>query len=217
MTHCREKTILHSAVPIGCVLIAGLLSSACTSGRPVHYYALNVPPVAAVAAKPDGPVLVVGRIDTPEALQDGRIRYRSGPNEVGSYEYHRWTERPAMMVRELLVRKLRASGKYHQVQEASSTASGDYLIRGKLHEFSEIDNPGIQTRVSLQLEVLDRKSGLVIWDRHFDRDEPVSGKAIQEVVVSLDHNLQQVTSDAAAAIGTFLSTRSGEGSAALVK
>ena len=28
-------------------------------------------------------VLVVGRIATPEALQDGRIRYRSGSNEVG--------------------------------------------------------------------------------------------------------------------------------------
>jgi cholesterol transport system auxiliary component len=157
-----------------------------------------------VNAKPDGLVLMVGRIVTPEALEDGRIRYRSGSNEVGSYEYHRWTGRPGVMVRDLLVQTLRSSGKYRQVQEASSAAGGDYLIRGKLDEFSEIDDPGIQTRVSLQVEVVDRKTGLVVWDRHYNRDEPVNGKAMKDVVTSLDHNLQQVITDAASGIAAFL-------------
>ena len=34
-----------------------------------------------------------------------------------------------------LVRALRASGKYRRVMEASSSAVGDYLLRGKLYEF----------------------------------------------------------------------------------
>ena len=98
-------------------------------------------------------------------MEDGRIRYRSGSNEAGAYEYHRWTERPDAMVRDMLVQTLRASGHYRQVQETSVGAAVDYRIRGKLYEFSEVDQPGIQTRISLQLEVVSGKTGLVVWSR----------------------------------------------------
>jgi hypothetical protein len=81
------------------------------------------------------------------------------------------------------------------------------LIRGKLFDFSEIDDPGMTTRVSLQLELLDRKTSLVLWDRHYKRDEPVNGHAMKDVVGSLDHNLQQVISDSASDIESFLSNR----------
>jgi ABC-type uncharacterized transport system auxiliary subunit len=177
-------------------------------GRPIHYYAIDHPAVPEAAAKADGRGLLVGRITTPEALQDSRIRYRTPGSEVGAYEYHRWTERPGVMVQDLLLEALRASGKYRQVQEASSTAQGEYLIRGKLYEFSEIDGePRIQTRVSLNLELLDRRSGLLIWDRHYNREEPVNGKNMKEVVLSMEHNLQQVIADAVSGIDAFLSSR----------
>jgi len=192
-------------------LAAGLLIltllSACGKEHPIHYYAINRPPVTEAPAKANGPVLLVGRIVTPEPLQDVRIRYRSGGNEAGAYEYHRWTERPDAMVRDLLVQRLRATGHYAHVQETPGSAVGDYLIRGKLYEFSEVDNPGIQTRVSLQLEVVSRKTGLVVWSRTFNRNQPVQGKTINDVVSSLDHNLQQVIADSASAIDTFLSSQ----------
>jgi ABC-type uncharacterized transport system auxiliary subunit len=145
-------------------------------------------------------VLLIGRITATEALQDARIRYRSGSNEVGAYEYHRWTDHPAAMVQDLLLQTLRASGKFRQVEEASSSASGDYLIRGRLHELAEVDDPGIRSRVSLQLEMTDRKTGAIVWEHHFNRDEPVDGKMMKEVVLSMEHNLQQVIADAASAI-----------------
>lgn len=197
----------RSASLTGIVLIVSLLSSGCVGGRPIHYYAISDLPVTAAAAKPDGLVLLVGRIATPEALADGRIHYRSGSHEVGSYEYHRWTERPGLMVRDLLLQTLRASGQYRQVQEAASSALGDYLIRGKLFDFSEIDEPGVESRVSLQLELVDRKTGLVVWHHHYQRDEPVNGKTMKDVVASLDRNLRQVVTDAASGIGGFLSNR----------
>jgi cholesterol transport system auxiliary component len=191
----------------GLIALVCIMSAACVGGRPIHYYTINPPAAETAAPRPEGPALLIGRISTPEALQDGRIRYRSGSNEVGAYEYHRWTERPAAMVQDLLLQTLQASGKYRQVQEASSAAAGDYVVRGKLYEFEEIDNPGIRTRVSLRLELLDRKTGMVVWNRRYDRDEPVEGKTIQEVVLSLERNLQQVIADAASGIGVFLSNR----------
>jgi cholesterol transport system auxiliary component len=184
-----------------------LLFAACVAGRPIHYYAISHPVTPLSAARPDGVVLLVGRIATPEPLEDGRIRYRSGANEAGAYEYHRWTERPAVIVRDLLFETLRASGNYRQVQEASSATAGDYIVRGTLSEFSEVDDPGIQTRVSLRLELVDRKTGLVVWDRRFDRDEPVSGKTMKEVVASLDRNLHQVVTEASSGIEGALTRR----------
>jgi len=185
-------------------------------GRPIHYYTINHPAIAVAAPKPDGPVLVIGRITTPEALQDGRIRYRVGSNEVGAYEYHRWTERPSAMVQDLLLQALRASGRCRQVLEASSTAEGDYRVRGRLREFAEIDDPGIQTRVSLRLELVDRKTGAVIWDRDYNRDAPVDGKTMNAVVLSMEQNLHVVIGEAASAIAAAAADRANGKSAPAV-
>src|SRR5258708_35121492 len=108
-----------------CLLMAaGLIAPGCVSTKPVHYYAIapDLPP--ANPGKPDGLIILVGGIGTPEALQDGRIRYRSGSNEVGGYEYHRWTERPGTMVRTALLRGLRATGNYQRVLESGSAVAG---------------------------------------------------------------------------------------------
>ena len=186
------------------VLVGGLVGAGCVATKPVHYYNIDPALPPANQGKADGLILLVGNIATPEALQDGRIRYRSGSNEAGAYEYHRWTERPGAMVRNSLVRALRASGKYQRVLEASSAAEGDYLVRGKLFEFGEVDNASIQTRISLHVELVDRKTNRNVWDRRVERVEPVGSRSVAEVVQSLDRNLQQVVSEAAAEIDKFL-------------
>jgi len=184
-----------------CLAIAG---ASCVATRPVHYYTIQPASPPANQGKPDGLILLVGNIATPETLQDGRIRYRNGSNAAGAYEYHRWTEQPGSMVRNSLVRVLRASGKYQRVLESSSSADGDYLVRGKLYEFGEVDNASIQTKVSLQVELVDRKTNRNVWDRVVEREEPVSSKSVADEVQSLDRNLQHVVGETAAEIDKFL-------------
>jgi cholesterol transport system auxiliary component len=187
---------------VGCVA-----DSACVSTRPVHYYALQAPPPPANQSKPDGLILLVGNIATPEVLQDSRIRYRAGDNEAGTYEYHRWTERPGLMLRNALTRALRDSGKYRRVLEAGSSMEGDYLLRGKLDEFDEVDQASIQTKISLRVELADRKTNQSVWDYTAERQEPVSGKSVAEVVQSFDRNLQHVVSEIAGELDKYLATR----------
>jgi len=199
---------MRSPLTLSLAIASALLGASCVSSRPVHYYTLQ--PVAPPAApgKLNGLVLVVGPLVTPETLQDGRIRYRSGANEAGAYEYHRWTERPGEMVRNALLRSLRASGKYRRVIEAGSAASGDYLLHGKLLEFDEVDNNGaIVTRISLQVELVDRKTSRNVWDRIVEHEEPVGAKSVPDVVQSLDRNLQRVVGEAVTAIDRFLAER----------
>jgi ABC-type uncharacterized transport system auxiliary subunit len=190
------------------VIIAGsLAATACVSTAPVHYYTLEAPSPPANPGKPDGLVLLVGNIETPEPLQDGRIRYRVGPNGAGAYEYHRWTERPGTMVRDALLRALRSSGKYRRVLESGSSIDGDYLLRGKLDEFDEVDHTSIQTRISLHVELVDRKTNQIVWDHTAEREDPVSGKSVPEVVQSLDRNLRNVVNEIAAEVDKFLAAR----------
>jgi ABC-type uncharacterized transport system auxiliary subunit len=191
-------------IPLWATALAALAATSCVATRPVHYYTLAPAAAMTNAAKPDGATLLVGLIAAPEPLQDARIHYRSGSNETGAYEYQRWTERPGAMVRDALVRALRSSGKYQRVLEASSAAVGDYLVRGKLYEFAEVDNPAIHTQITLHLELVDKKTNRSVWDRMFEREEPAGGREIQDVVHSMDGNLQQVVTGAAAEIGRFL-------------
>jgi len=197
---------VNSKIPLCLTAITALLAGGCATTRPMHYYTLEPASAPATRSKPDGLTILVGIIVTPESLQDGRIRYRAGANETGAYEYHRWTERPGAMVRNALVHELRSSGKYQRVLESSSSAIGDYLVRGKLYEFAEVDNPAIQTKISLQLELVDKKTNRSVWDHHCERQEPASGKTIKDVVQSMDRNLQQVVSESAAKIDRFLAS-----------
>jgi len=183
-------------------MTALLLASGCTP-HSVQYYQLSVP-VNRVAPAETGPVLLVGRIATPQALQDGRIHYREGSNEVGTYEYHRWTDPPGIIVKDALIHVLRASGKYKAVQDAGSSTDGDYTVRGKLQEFSELDGGGITTRVSLDLELREVKTGRMVWNQAFTHDDPVQAKKVADVVASLDRNLQVVLGDAVSAIGSYV-------------
>jgi cholesterol transport system auxiliary component len=193
------------------LLCAGLLCESCAATRPVHYYtiqpAVQPAPQGTNPATPNGITLLVGDIATPEAMQDGRIRYRIGTNETAAYEYHRWGEHPGLMVRNSLVRALRNTGKYERVLEATSSAMGDYLVRGELNEFDEVDGASIQTRISLQVELVDRKTNRSIWDRLVEREEPVNSKTVPEVVQSLDRNLQRVVAETVAQIDQFLAAR----------
>jgi len=195
---------MRSLISICLVMAGGLVGASCVATRPVHYYTIDPASPPANQGKPDGLILLVGDIATPEALQDGRIRYRTGSNGAGAYEYHRWTAQPGSMVRSSLLRALRASGKYQRVLESSSSADGDYLLRGKLYDFGEVDNASIQTKVSLQVELVDRKTNRNVWDRVVEREEPVSSKNVTDVVQSLDRNLQHVVSETAAEIDKFL-------------
>src|SRR5580704_10540780 len=107
------------------VAVASLFSASCVDSRTIHYYTIETPIAPVTPGVASGLVLLVGGISVSPELQDGRIRYRIGPNEAGAYQFHRWTERPGLMVSESLVQTLRASGKYRSVLESSSSATGD--------------------------------------------------------------------------------------------
>jgi ABC-type uncharacterized transport system auxiliary subunit len=151
--------------------------------------------------------LLIGRVAGPEILQDGPIAYRSGPNEIGVYDYHHWMEPPVRMVRLALIRQLRASGRYQSVAEMGSSAQGEFLLHGRLDDLEEVDAGSVTALVTMDFELVDRKAGKVVWAHYYSHTEPVQGKEVPDVVSALDHNLYRGLTEITSGLEAYFSSR----------
>lgn len=184
-------------------IILAIAAAGCVKARTLRYYTLSVPPIAPQQnAEPLPITIVVGRLNAPHLLRDDRVVYSMSDVEMGVDEYHRWSEPPTGIIERLLVERLRASKRYRTVQHLSSTARGDYILRGYLGALNEMDDPsGVKARFTLQLELFDVKAGKTVWNDRYTSDEPVPQKTVTSVVETLQKSvnagLDQLTSSMA--------------------
>ena len=193
---------MRSTISIGLIAMACLLGVSCAGTRPVHYYTLGPACRPANQGNPDGvppfwwdhrhsgisagwPHPAIARAPMKPAPTN-TIAGMEQPRRDGS--------------RLSLVRALRASGKYRRVMESSSSAIGDYLVRGKLYEFGKWIRRH-SNRISLHLELVDRKTAApfgidALRARRAGQRQEYDGSG-----GSMDRNLRQVTAEAAAEIG----------------
>ncbi len=184
--------VARRALITAVALMVGLLSG-CGAARPSMYYQLTVRADAGALEKPDAvPVtLLLGALMTSHLYREDRIVYGNGPEQLGTYEYQRWAEPPTEMIQEVLLRELRASGRYRAVYYRRSNMLGDFALRGRLYDFKELTGGQMSARVTLELEMRDLKSGATVWTHYYTHDEPTSGKDVPAVVAALDKNVQR--------------------------
>jgi ABC-type uncharacterized transport system auxiliary subunit len=197
------------AFPFLIAVTLALAAAACgAASRPIKYYRLEVPQPLPPATGAGFPVsLQVGDIEAPAIIRDGRILYQVGVHEVGAYEYQRWVETPDRVVQDSLVRLLRSSGKFQSVDTPRNSIRPDYIIQGKIYEFSEIDKPQVSARVSLEIELHDAKTGRTVWSRTYTNEESVNGKEMPDVVHSLDQNLGRGLLEIVTGLDQYFSSR----------
>ncbi|HVO56934.1 MAG TPA: ABC-type transport auxiliary lipoprotein family protein [Dongiaceae bacterium] len=178
---------------VSCIaLLAALAAFGCTKARAPRYYFLTAAPATAQPGVTQFPVsILVGRLSAPRILRDDRVVYGMGGVELGVDEYHRWTEPPTEMLEQLLVERLRRSGQYHSVQRISSSARGDFILRGHLSGFNEIDDASgsVKARFVIDLELFDVKKGTVVWTDGYSEESPVEKKSITSVVEALQKSV----------------------------
>jgi ABC-type uncharacterized transport system auxiliary subunit len=197
---------MHRLIRFTLVALALTTLCRCLGGRPIRYYTVTIPPSPAPQTSVYPVTLLIGHIGAPEILEDQPIVYRSGQNEIGTYQYHQWAEPPAQMVKLLLIRRLRSSGGFQSVAPVGSSAQGEFLLRGRLYNFEEVDKDGsITALVSMEFELYERKTHKAVWHHFYSHTEPVQGKAIPNVVAALDHNLEQGLSEILSGLDTYFS------------
>jgi ABC-type uncharacterized transport system auxiliary subunit len=173
------------------IFLAAVFTAACGASRPVKYYVLDTGTPAVPESSPARfPIsLLVGRVAASHLYRDDRLVYGSGSVQLGTYEYQRWAESPADMVRDMLIRSLQSSGTYRSVSGLRSNARGDYIVRGHLYALDEVEASGLSARFSFQIELFDPKTNATIWSDSYAHDEPVTGKKVSDVVEAMDRNV----------------------------
>ena len=188
---CRMT--LTSKITVSLLALAVVLTAGCGAARPSNYYQLTVPADAApVASSNPLPItLLIGRLTAPALYREDQIVYSSGAENMGTYEYRKWSEPPTEMIAEVMLRQFRASGRYHGVYTLRSDIHGDFLLHGHLYDFKEVEGKALLARVTMELELREMKTSAVVWTHFYTHDEPAGGKNVGAVVAALDKNVQQ--------------------------
>jgi ABC-type uncharacterized transport system auxiliary subunit len=198
----RLPSSLFAPLVAALAVVSVVALGACGSARPIYYYTLDPPAIAPAPQKLDVSLLI-GRVGAPLVYRDTRIVYRTGPNEMGLYQDHRWAASPAELVEEMLLQSLRRSGRYRSVQLLASNAHGDFILRGRVERFEEVEQP-LSSRVWLHFSLYDPSTGTTVWNQDYQQDQGVSGTQVSDVAASLNQNLQQGLLQVTAALDQYL-------------
>jgi ABC-type uncharacterized transport system auxiliary subunit len=197
---------MHRTWYFALISLLTLSLSGCGAGRPIKYYTVQLPSAPAYSTNAYPVSLLVGSIGGSEIFHDTPIAYRIGTNEIGTYQYSRWAEPPVELLKNKLIRVLSASGDYQSVSGLGSASEGQFVVRGRLYDFEEVDSGSITGLVSMEFELYDRKSGKIVWSHFYSRSEPAQGKKISAVVAALDLGLDRGLKEVAAGLNQYFST-----------
>jgi ABC-type uncharacterized transport system auxiliary subunit len=151
--------------------------------------------------------VLVGRITGPSLLRAAQIVYRTGTNQIGTYQYHRWEDPPVEIVQTKLIRMLQSSGDYQSVSGLGAGSAGEFVVRGRLHEFAEVDGASITGLVTMEFELYNRKTGKILWSHFYSQVEPVQGKEVPDVVGALDRNLDRGLKEVVAGVSKYFAAK----------
>jgi ABC-type uncharacterized transport system auxiliary subunit len=138
--------------------------------------------------------------------REDHIVFSTVGESMGIYEYQRWAEPPTEMIDDVLLRELRTSGHYRAVYTLGSNVRGDYLLRGRLYDFKEVDGSTLVGRVTLGLELRETRTGTIVWTHFYTHDQQVDSKNVSAVAAALNRNVQLGMSEVEASLDEYFST-----------
>lgn len=157
------------------------------------YYTLNVPP------PPDPPVpegvhtsLAVREFRSPAYLRQGAIVYKTTPEQIGFYEYHRWAADPREFVTNAVRDRLGASGNFTQVKLYDGRADVDYVLSGRLEKLEEIDyDGGVKVEVAISAQMLSLATGMTVWSNSVSEIGRVDKRDVPTVVAEMNRTMER--------------------------
>ncbi|WP_324123939.1 ABC-type transport auxiliary lipoprotein family protein [Marinobacter sp. F4218] len=126
------------------------------------------------------------RVDTPYAsdpLSSNRILAKPTPWEFQVYDGVRWRDTVPVIVRDLLVKTIRASGGFENVISDTNPADADWTLVIELSAFHTENNAETVTAViELHGQVIDNRSRATLCSDSFRIEQPAEGSDIEAVV-----------------------------------
>lgn len=158
-----------------------------------NYYTLQVPP------PPDPPVqegvrasLAVREFRSPTYLHQGAIVYKTSPEQIAFYNYHRWAVDPREFVTNAVTDRLRASGTFAQVKSYDGRSDVDYVLSGRLEKLEEIDyEGGVKVEVAISAQMTSLGTGAAVWTNAVSEVGTVDRRDVPAVVSEMNRTMER--------------------------
>ena len=158
-----------------------------------NYYALHIPP------PPDPPTqegvrasLAVREFRSPNYLHQGAIVYKTSPEQIGFYNYHRWGIDPREVVTNAVTDRLRASGNFTQVKAYDGRSDVDYILTGRIEKLEEVDyDGGVKVEVAITAQMTNLTTGAAVWTNSVDEMGTVGQRDVAAVVSEMNRAVER--------------------------
>ena len=184
----KHPTAVRFVLALVAVLVAILLGC----GGPVkypNYYTLHLPP------PPDPPVaenvhatLAVREFRSPTYLRQGAIVYKTSPEQIGFYNYHRWAVDPRAFVTNAVDRKL-ACRRQLQLGEAirrTRPTSITSLAGVSTSLTKSTTKVASKVRVSISAQMVNAVTGATVWSNSVSEVGTVGQRDVPAVVAAMN-------------------------------
>ena len=171
------------------IILVGCMGSA----KYPNYYTLNVPP------PPDPPMqegvrasLAIREFRSPTYLRQGAIVYKTSPEQIGFYNYHRWAVDPRQFLTTAVADRLRVSGNFAQVKMYDGHADIDYVLSGRLDKLEEIDyDGGVKVEVAINAQMVNLATGATVWSNSVSEVGTVGQRNVPAVVSEMNRTMDR--------------------------
>ena len=169
------------------------------SGKMRHpsYYTLNLP------APPDPPgaenakaTVAIREFSAPTYLRRGAIVFKTSPESVGFYAYHRWAVDPCEFVTDSMRDRLSATGLFANVKRYDGRPDAEYLVSGRLEKLEEIDyEGGVKVEVAISAQMIRLDTGATVWSEAVSELGNVDKRDVPAVVSAMSDTMDRAMRD----------------------
>jgi len=179
-----------------CFVLATLIILAGCGGAAKYpnYYTLHIqPPVDPPAQQGVRTSLAVREFRSPTYLRQGAIVYKTSPEQIGFYNYHRWAVDPREFLTNAVAEHLRASGNFTQVKLYDGRSDIDYVLSGRLEKLEELDygGGGIKVEVAISAQMVNLANGTTVWSNAVSEVGTVDKRDVPTVVAEMNRTMER--------------------------
>jgi ABC-type uncharacterized transport system auxiliary subunit len=158
-----------------------------------NYYTLHVqPPVDPPTPEGVHASLAVREFRSPTYLRQGAIVYKTSPEQIGFYNYHRWAVDPREFLTNAVADHLRASGNFTQVKLYDGRSDIDYVLSGRLEKLDEIDYEGsVKVEVAISAQMTNLATGAQVWTNAVSEVGTVGKRDVPTVVAEMNRTMER--------------------------
>lgn len=190
----RRRMSMQRTVTTIVFSLAALVTLASCGGRVRYpnYYTLNLPaPPDPPAAENVHAAVAIREFRAPAYLRQRAIVYKTSPEQISFYAYHRWAINPCEFVTNSVIERLSASGNFAHVKPYDGRPDTEYVLSGRLEKLEEIDyEGGVKVEVAISAQMTDLATGATVWTNAVSEVGDVNKRDVPAVVSEMNRTME---------------------------